>query len=224
MKKAVVLLSGGIDSSTVLAIAKSMEYEIHALTLIYGQRHKREIESARMVAKFFGIEEHRIMELPAGLFSASSLTYDSDIPIDSDIDHMNRIPTTYVPARNLVFLSIAVSWAEAIEADDIFIGVTAVDYSGYPDCRPEFIEAFSKAQNLATKRGISGNPIGIRTPIIGMSKSEIILAGIKLGLDYGLTWSCYSGGERPCGRCDTCQYRLKGFKDAGMKDPLEYEG
>ena len=223
MKKAVVLLSGGLDSSTVMAIAKHMGYDVYGLTLIYGQRHVKEIESARKVADHLGASEHRVIELPKGLFSGSSLTYDSEIPMNNDIEELSGIPSTYVPARNLVFLSIAVSWAEAIDADAVFIGVTAVDYSGYPDCRPEFIESFRRTSGLATKKGVNGTPIGIITPIIEMSKSEIIRKAVDLGLDLGLTWSCYSGGEKACGRCDTCQYRLKGFREAGLEDPIDYE-
>jgi 7-cyano-7-deazaguanine synthase len=221
--KAVVLLSGGLDSSTVMAIAKDLGYDLHALTIIYGQRHEKEIESARAVADFIGVKEHRITELPKGLFSGSSLTYDSEIPFERDINNPNGIPSTYVPARNLVFLSIAVSWAEAIDADAIFIGVNEVDYSGYPDCRPEFIDSFGRTQCLATKRGVEGRPIDIKTPIISMTKAEIIKCGIGLNLDYSLTWSCYSGGDKACGRCDSCKFRLNGFEKAGMKDPLPYE-
>lgn len=223
MKTAVVLLSGGLDSSTVMAMAKDMGYELYGLTIIYGQRHIREIESARKVAQTLEAVEHRVMELPNGLFSGSALTFDSEVPMDNDIEDSNEIPSTYVPARNLVFLSMAVSWAEALDADAVFIGVTAVDYSGYPDCRPEFIESFRRTSELATKKGISGRPIEIKTPIIDMNKSQIILRSKELGFDLGLTWSCYSGGEKPCGRCDTCLYRLKGFREAGLKDPVEYE-
>ena len=223
MKKAVVLLSGGLDSSTVLAMAKKEGFQLYALTLIYGQRHDREVKSAQDIAGAIGVMEHRIMELPNGIFSGSSLTYDSDVPLDRDVSEVEGIPSTYVPARNLVFLSMAVSWAEAIDADTVFIGVTAIDYSGYPDCRKEFIEAFDKVQSLATRRGVLGNPIVIRTPIIDMSKADIIREGTALGIDYGLTWSCYTGGEKACGRCDTCSFRSNGFKEAGLEDPLEYE-
>ncbi len=221
--KAVVLLSGGLDSSTVTAIAKEKGYEIHALTMIYGQRHDREIESARRVAKYLNVKEHRITELPQGMFSGSSLTYDSEIPLERDVDIVDSIPSTYVPARNLVFLSIAVSWAESLDADAVFIGVNEVDYSGYPDCRPEFIDAFRIAQKFATKRGIEGRQIEIITPIISMTKADIIREGNRLGLDFALTWSCYRGGEKACGKCDSCNFRLKGFIEAGSKDPLLYE-
>ncbi len=223
LNKAVVLLSGGLDSSTVMAMAKDMGYKLYGLTIIYGQRHIREIESARRVAQALGTVEHRIMELPKGLFSGSALTFDSEVPLDNDIEESDEIPSTYVPARNLVFLSMAISWAEALDADAVFIGVTAVDYSGYPDCRPEFIASFRKTSELATKKGMSGEPIDIISPIIDMNKSQIILKAEELGFDLGLTWSCYSGGEKPCGRCDTCLYRLKGFREAGLKDPVEYE-
>ena len=164
----------------------------------------------------------RIIELPDDFFSESSLTGQGEIPKYSKFDNENRIPSTYVPARNLVFLSIAVSIAESMGADAVFIGVTAVDYSGYPDCRPEFIEAFGKASMLATKRGMENRPITIETPLLYMNKAEIIKTGLKLGLDYSLTWSCYEGGEKPCGRCDSCRYRLKGFEEAGIEDPLDY--
>lgn len=223
MKKGVILLSGGIDSSTVLAMAADMGYDPHCLTILYGQRHEKEVESARKVAISLGAKEHRIITLPDGMFSGSSLTFDSEVPVNNDLDDDTGIPSTYVPARNLVFLSIAVSYAESIDADAVFIGVTEIDYSGYPDCRPEFIEAFTRAETLATKRGVEGNPIQIITPIIRMSKGEIVREGLRLGLDYGLTWSCYKGGEKACGICDTCRYRLKGFKEAGIEDPIKYE-
>lgn len=223
MKKAVVLLSGGLDSSTVMAIAGDMGYELYPLTLIYGQRHVKEIESARKVSEHLGAVDHTIMELPVGLFSGSSLTYDSEVPLGSDIQQGSGIPSTYVPARNLVFLSIAVSRAEALNADAVFIGVTAVDYSGYPDCRPEFMDSFRRTSLLATKRGVEGRPVEIITPVIHMNKSQIINKAMELGVDLGLTWSCYFGGEKACGRCDTCLYRLKGFREAGFEDPLQYE-
>jgi 7-cyano-7-deazaguanine synthase len=223
MKKAVVLLSGGLDSSTVMAIAKEMGYVLHALTLIYGQRHVKEIESAKKIARSLNIEEHRISELPAGLFSGSALTYDSEVPLSDGVEIGVTIPATYVPARNLVFLSIAVSMAEAIGAEAVFIGVTAIDYSGYPDCRPQFINSFERTSGLATKCGVEGKPIKIMTPIIDMNKAQIIEKAMETGLDLSLTWSCYSGGDKACGKCDTCHYRLKGFKEAGLKDPIPYE-
>lgn len=221
--KAVVLLSGGLDSSTTLAIARSEGFAVHAITIIYGQRHEREILSAERIASSLGVEEHRILELPEGMFKGSSLTGQGEVPKDRPMDE-EGIPSTYVPARNLVFLSIASSYAEAIDADAVFLGATAVDYSGYPDCRPEFITSFRSTLELATKKGVEGIPIDIRTPIITMNKSEIILKGKELGVDHSLTWSCYEGGEKACGRCDSCLYRLKGFKEAGLVDPIEYEG
>lgn len=221
--KAVVLLSGGIDSSTTLAIARSEGYQCRALTIIYGQKHEREIGSAKKVAEALGVEEHRIIELPGEMFRGSSLTGGGDIPLDRDIDSVDGVPSTYVPARNLIFLSIAAGWAEILNADAVFIGATAVDYSGYPDCRPEFLDSFKETANLATKRGVTGNPIEIRAPLVDMSKSQIIEKGTSLGLDYSMTWSCYSGGQLACGRCDSCLYRLKGFREAGLEDPLVYE-
>ncbi|MEA3557829.1 MAG: 7-cyano-7-deazaguanine synthase QueC [Candidatus Thermoplasmatota archaeon] len=222
--RAVVLLSGGLDSSTTIAIAKEMGYELHALTIFYGQRHEREIISAKNVAADIGVNEHRIFALPDGMFSGSSLTGDGDVPKDRKVLDPGDIPSTYVPARNLVFLSIALSWAEAIDADAVFIGATAVDYSGYPDCRPEFISSFAVTGELATKRGMEGRPIKIVAPLLDLSKAQIIMKGVELGLDHSLTWSCYEGGKRPCGRCDSCILRKKGFEEAGLEDPVEYEG
>jgi 7-cyano-7-deazaguanine synthase len=221
--KAVVLLSGGLDSSTTMAIAIDMGYEVHAITILYGQTHRREVDSARMVASSLGAVEHLVVEIPVGTFSKSALTGDREIPLDRDISIMDDIPDTYVPARNLVFLSIASSWAEAIDADAVFIGATSVDYSGYPDCRPEFINSFEDTLRLATRRGIEGDPIRIIAPLLEMKKDEIITRGYELGVDHSLTWSCYSGGEKACGRCDSCLFRLKGFEEAGLRDPLEYE-
>jgi len=220
--KAVVLLSGGIDSSTTLAIAKSEGYDLYAMTIFYGQTHDREIEAAKNVAKDIGVKEHRTIEFPKGVFKGSALTGDSEIPLDRDPLHLDDIPATYVPAWYLKFLSMASGWAEVIGADAVFIGATALDYSGYPDCRPEFIGSFEMTVNLATKRGVEGDPIKIMAPLIDMTKAQIISKGIELGLDYGSTWSCYSGGERACGRCDSCLYRLKGFQEAGSEDPIDY--
>ncbi|MGA1872433.1 MAG: 7-cyano-7-deazaguanine synthase QueC, partial [Thermoplasmatota archaeon] len=219
--KAVVLLSGGIDSSTTLAIARSEGYECFALTLLYGQIHSREILSARNVASSQEVVEHRIMELPEGMFSGSALTGDMDIPMERDLEDQDDIPVTYVPARNLIFLSMASGWAEAIDAEAVFIGATAMDYSGYPDCRPEFIRSFQKTMDLGTRRGVEGRPIRIIAPLLHMDKAEIIGKGSELGLDLSLTWSCYRGGDRACGKCDSCRYRLKGFSKAGMKDPID---
>ncbi|MFO8050546.1 MAG: 7-cyano-7-deazaguanine synthase QueC [Thermoplasmatota archaeon] len=221
--KAVVLLSGGLDSSTTLAIAEDRGYDVHALTVAYGQRHEREIRSAEKVAGSFGVVEHRTIELPEGMLSGSSLTDGEPVPKDSSMKDEGDIPTTYVPARNLVFLSMALSWAEALDADAVFIGATAVDYSGYPDCRPEFIRSFERTAELGTKRGVEGRPIQIIAPLIDLKKSQIIRIGKELGLDHGLTWSCYEGGEKACGRCDSCLYRKKGFREAGIEDPIEYQ-
>ena len=218
--KCVVLLSGGIDSSTTLAIARNRGYEAYALTLLYGQRHRRELESAKMVAHSLEVREHRVATLPENLFEGSALTGDGEIP-DGSVNE-DDIPSTYVPARNLIFLSLAVGWAEVLNAEYVFIGATAVDYSGYPDCRPEFLRSFQKTQGLATKRGVEGDPIKVEYPLVNMTKSEIISQGAELGLDYSLTWSCYEGGDKPCGVCDSCRYRLKGFDEAGLEDPLEY--
>jgi 7-cyano-7-deazaguanine synthase len=223
MIKGVVLLSGGIDSSTTLAIAKDMGYECWTLTILYGQTHRKEINAAERVARSLQVKEHKLLELPDGMFSRSALTGDTAIPLDRDINDMKDIPDTYVPARNLIFLSIASGWAEVIDADAVFIGATAVDYSGYPDCRPEFMDSFEATVNLATKRGVEGRPIEIITPLLDMTKDEIIRKGMELDMDYGLTWSCYNGGDKACGRCDSCLYRLRGFEKAGAKDPIDYE-
>ncbi len=221
--KAVVLLSGGIDSSTTLAIARDQGYECYTMTILYGQTHKKEVISARAVSTSQGVTEHRVIELPRGMFSGSALTGEMKIPLNRDIGTAHDIPDTYVPARNLVFLSIASSWAEVLGADAVFIGVTALDYSGYPDCRPEFIHSFKNTVNLATRIGVEGNGLEIRTPLIDLKKNEIILKGKELGLDLSLTWSCYSGRDKACGKCDSCLYRLKGFKEAGLEDPIQYE-
>jgi 7-cyano-7-deazaguanine synthase len=221
--KAVVLLSGGIDSSTTLAIAREQGYQLYALTILYGQTHEREVEAAKVVAANVGVLEHRIIEFPRGVFRGSALTGDSKIPLDRDTEDADDIPDTYVPARNLIFLSIASGWAEVLGADAVFIGATAMDYSGYPDCRPEFLDSFEGTVNLATKRGVEGDPVRIIAPLVDLNKAQIISRGIELGLDYGQTWSCYSGGAKACGRCDSCQYRLKGFQEAGHSDPLEYQ-
>ncbi|MGA1822913.1 MAG: 7-cyano-7-deazaguanine synthase QueC [Thermoplasmatota archaeon] len=221
--KAVVLLSGGIDSSTTLAVARSEGYRCFALTILYGQRHDKEIEAARKIAKSLEVEGHRIIELPREMFEGSSLTDEDRLPLDRDLGSSADIPSTYVPARNLIFLSIATGWAEVLKADAVFIGATAVDYSGYPDCRPEFLGSFMETARLATRRGVQGDPVEIRAPLAALSKSQIVMKGRSLGIDYSDTWSCYSGGDLPCGRCDSCLYRLKGFSEAGLEDPLEYE-
>jgi len=226
-KKAVVLPNGGMDSATTLAIARGEGFRCYALTFRYGQRHGREIEAAKKVADSLGAVEHRCADIDLAQFGGSALTDSAiDVPKDrADLNGVSRIPPTYVPARNTVFLSYALAWAEVLGAFDIFIGVNAVDYSGYPDCRAEFIRAFERTANLATAAAIEGKgKYKIRTPIIKMTKSEIILTGTKLGVDYSLTHSCYDPDEagRSCGRCDSCRLRLKGFAEAGLKDLIEY--
>ncbi len=225
--KAVVLLSGGLDSATTLAIARDKGYDCYALTFRYGQRNHYEIEAAKKTADALGVIEHRIIDIDSGFFCGSALTNpEIDIPKDGvGLDNANRIPPTYVPARNTIFLSFALAWAEVLGAFDIFIGVNTTDYSGYPDCRGEFIKAFEKTANLATAAaGGNKGRFSIHTPIINMSKTQIIQTGTKLGVDYSLTHSCYDPDEngRSCGRCDSCRLRLKGFAEVGLKDPLEY--
>ena len=223
--RAVVLLSGGLDSYTAAAIAKSEGFELYALTIAYGQRHAREVESARAVARALACARH--LELPIDLraIGGSSLTSDASVPRDRDLSATNvpaDIPSTYVPARNTIFLSLALAWAEVLEASEIVIGVNALDYSGYPDCRPEFIRAFESLATLATRAGVEGERFRVRTPLINLTKAEIIRQGLALGLDYGLTHSCYDPGPdgAPCGRCDSCALRARGFTEAGVPDPL----
>lgn len=220
-KKAVVLSSGGLDSTTVMAMARDMGFEVHALTFDYGQRHRIELECARGVAEHLGAASRVIVKLDTAPFKGSALT--DDIPVPKE-GLSPGIPATYVPARNLVFISIAVAYAESIGARDIFIGVNAVDYSGYPDCRPEFIEAVRKAAALGTKCGDGNDPIRIHAPLSGMSKSEIIIKGAALGVDYALTHSCYDPDPagRACGQCDSCRLRLRAFEEAGLTDPVSY--
>ena len=225
--KAVVLLSGGLDSATTLAIAKQSGFLLYALTFRYGQRHQREVEGAKQVARSTGVVEHKVIPIDMGSIGGSALTdLTIDVPKDrADLGHSEEIPPTYVPARNTIFLSYALAWAEVINAFDIFIGVNATDFSGYPDCRHDFIRAFEKMANLATATGIQGKGcFTIHTPIINMTKGQTILAGMKLGVDYSLTHSCYDPDKqgRSCGRCDSCRIRLKGFHDAGLEDPIEY--
>ena len=226
-KKAVILLSGGLDSATTLAIARSQGFECYALTFRYGQRHKREIEAAKKIADSLGVAEHRIIDIDLAQFGGSALTDSTiEVPKDrADLSNNDQIPPTYVPARNTIFLSYALAWAEVLGAFDIFIGVNTTDYSSYPDCRGEFIAAFEKTANLATAAAVE--PKGryhIHTPIIDMTKAEIILTGTKLGVDFSLTHSCYDPDQqgRSCGRCDSCKLRLKGFAEAGLEDPIEY--
>ncbi|OGQ83227.1 MAG: 7-cyano-7-deazaguanine synthase QueC [Deltaproteobacteria bacterium RIFCSPLOWO2_12_FULL_57_22] len=224
--KAVVLLSGGIDSSTAMAIAKKENYELHALTFRYGQRHEREIEAAKKVAAFLGAQGHLIIEFNLRAIGGSALTDEIEVPKGRNQKEIaGGIPVTYVPARNTIFLSFALALAERLEAEDIFFGANQLDYSGYPDCREEYIRAFEQMANLATKAGVEGKTkIRIHTPLIRMTKAQIIQKGMELGLDYSLTWSCYdpAPGSLACGLCDSCQLRLKGFKEAGCKDPIKY--
>lgn len=227
-KKAVVLLSGGLDSATVLAIARSQGYEAFALSFSYGQRHLWELEAAKRVAAATGAAEHRIAVIDLRVFGGSALTDDIAVPKGRAMDEMaHRIPVTYVPARNAIFLSFALAWAEVLGAHDIFIGVNALDYSGYPDCRPEFIEAFERMANLATKASVERRQeVKIHTPLIAMTKAQIIRRGIELGVDFGLTSSCYdpSATGEPCGQCDSCLLRAKGFHECGIEDPLSTSG
>jgi len=218
---AVVLLSGGLDSYTAAADVRAQGFALYALTVHYGQRHARELESARAVAKALGVERHLELAIDLRAIGGSSLTTDAAVPLDRDFGTAG-IPSTYVPARNTVFLSLALAWAEVVGARDIIIGVNALDYSGYPDCRPEFIAAFERLADLATRAGVEGGRFRIHTPLISLSKADIIRRGFALGLDYGLTHSCYdpSPAGRPCGRCDSCALRAKGFREAGALDPL----
>jgi 7-cyano-7-deazaguanine synthase len=223
-KKAVILLSGGLDSTTCLALAKDQGFELFALTVNYGQRHDFELQSAKKTAQVFGVQKHSIIHIDLAQFGGSALTDQIEVPKDRDEYNMTEIPITYVPARNTVFLSLALAWAETLEAFNIFIGVNALDYSGYPDCRPEYISSFEKTANLATRAGVSGKAFHIHTPLINMTKAEIIRAGTKLGVDYGLTSSCYDPKDSgdPCGHCDACILRIKGFREVSIPDPLNY--
>jgi 7-cyano-7-deazaguanine synthase len=219
--RAIVLLSGGLDSYTAAAIAKSEGFALNALTVHYGQRHAREIESARAVARWLGLDKHLELSIDLRAIGGSALTSDLDVPRDRDLSETN-IPSTYVPARNTIFLSLALGWAEVIDAADIVMGVNALDYSGYPDCRPEFVSAFERLASVATRAGVEGRPFRVHTPLIAMTKAQIIRRGTELGLDYGLTTSCYDPDPtgRPCGHCDSCLLRAKGFEEAGVPDPL----
>ncbi|MBL1258988.1 MAG: 7-cyano-7-deazaguanine synthase QueC [Thiotrichaceae bacterium] len=226
MRKAVVLLSGGLDSTTVLALAQATGYDCYTISFDYGQRHNFELEAAAAIAAQAAVAAHKVIRLDLGAIGGSALT-DPDIAVPQAAQHSDvasGIPVTYVPARNTVFLSLALGWAEVLGAQDIFIGVNAVDYSGYPDCRPAFIEAFEHVANLATKAGVEGLQMTIHTPLIAMSKGEIIQAGSELGIDYGRTVSCYRADEagRACGRCDACHLRTAGFEQAGLPDPTPY--
>jgi 7-cyano-7-deazaguanine synthase len=225
MKRAVCLLSGGLDSSTCLAVARSEGYECYALSFDYGQRHRHELEAARRVADSLGAKEHKVLALDLRAFGGSALTSEIDVPKGRDEETMSEgIPVTYVPARNTIFLSLALAYAEVTQASAIFIGVNAIDYSGYPDCRPEFIAAFETMANLATKAGVESNAITIQTPLLHLGKADITRLGASLGVDFHLTFTCYDPASdgRPCGQCDACLLRLKGFAEAGMTDPLRY--
>jgi 7-cyano-7-deazaguanine synthase len=223
-KKAVVLYSGGLDSTTCMAIARADGFESYAMSFAYGQRHSVELEKAREYAPMIGAAEHQVVQIDLRQFGGSALTDDLEVPKDQ-ADNQD-IPITYVPARNTIFLSFALGWAEVLGAYDIFIGVNALDYSGYPDCRPEFISAFENMANLATRAGVEGeSPYTIHSPLIQLSKAEIVRTGLALGVDYSLTHSCYDPAPAgiSCGRCDSCRLRLKGFREAGVEDPIEYE-
>lgn len=225
MKPAVVLLSGGLDSATVLALCRAEHFSASTLSFRYGQRHDREIVAAAQIADSLGAVEHRVVEIDLRAFGGSALTSDLKVPKTRSATEMSTgVPITYVPARNTIFLSYALAWAEVLGATDIFLGVNAIDYSGYPDCRPEFIRAFENLANLATRAGTEGAAFRIHAPLLALSKAEIIRRGVSLGVDYGLTHSCYdpTPDGLACGECDSCQLRLKGFEEAGVTDPIAY--
>ena len=218
---AVCLLSGGLDSATAAAIARSRGFEVYALSFDYGQRHRRELDAARAVARSLGAARHVVLSFDLRLWGGSALTSGIELPSGRSPEEMSReIPVTYVPARNIIFLSFALAWAETLDARHIFIGANQLDYSGYPDCREEFLRAFERMAAVGTKAGVEGRPVRIEAPLVHMSKADIIREGARLGVDFGLTWSCYGGGERPCGECDSCILREKGFREAGLSDPL----
>jgi 7-cyano-7-deazaguanine synthase len=222
--KAVVLLSGGMDSATAGAVAREQGFDLYALSFRYGQRHETELTAATRVAEQLGARRHVVLQIDLRAIGGSALTGNLEVPKDTPLDRIGgTIPPTYVPARNTIFLSFAMGWAEVLEASDIFIGANALDYSGYPDCRPEYIEAFERMANLATRAGVEGRRLRIHTPLIGLTKAEIVRLGARLGVDYGVTWSCYDPAPDglPCGRCDACLLRAKGFGEAGVEDPLE---
>ncbi|HOQ01860.1 MAG TPA: 7-cyano-7-deazaguanine synthase QueC [Acetivibrio clariflavus] len=218
MKRAIVLLSGGLDSTTCLSVALAKGYEVYPISFDYGQRHKKELDCVRQIVKYYDIKNHKLIHIDN--VGGSALT-DSNINVP-DYEGTSNIPVTYVPARNIIFLSYAVGYAEVVDADAIFIGVNAIDYSGYPDCRPEFIEAFERMIKVGTKRGVEGKPIKIETPLLKLSKAEIIKLAYENKAPLHLTTSCYRGGDKACGVCDSCVLRLKGFKEAGIEDPIEY--
>lgn len=224
-RNAVVLLSGGLDSTTVLAIAQDQGFNVHALSFSYGQRHSIELDAARTIAAAAGVARHEIADIDLRAFGGSALTSDIEVPKARSLDEMSaEIPVTYVPARNTIFLSFALAFAEVVSADDVFIGVNALDYSGYPDCRPEYVEAFKTMANLATKRGVEGHELRIHTPLIDLTKAQIIARGTALGVDYGLTRSCYDPSPTgdSCGSCDSCLLRVRGFAENGLTDPAPY--
>lgn len=225
-KPAVLLLSGGLDSTTMLALAVQQGFDVHAMTFRYGQRHSSEIDAARRVAQQYGVKDHVVVDIDLRTFGGSALTADIAVPKDRTSDAISHgIPITYVPARNTIFLSFCLAWAEVLGATDIFIGVNALDYSGYPDCRPEYVAAFQTMANLATRGGVEGStPIRIQTPLLQLSKREIVELGLSLGVDYSMTLSCYDPSPEgvACGHCDACQLRLKGFSEAGQVDPAPY--
>lgn len=223
--KAVILSSGGLDSTTVMAIAKAEGFDLYTISFDYGQRHRHELEAAKRVANHFHVKQHLVVPVDLRGIGGSALTADIEVPRDRPMTEMSHgIPVTYVPARNTVFLSLAMGWAEVLGSCDIFIGVNQIDYSGYPDCRPAFISAFEKLASVATRSGVEGHTLRIHAPLIEMTKAKIIRRGVELGVDYGLTFSCYnpSGDGIACGRCDSCRLRLKGFREAGVKDPIPY--
>lgn len=221
-KKAVILLSGGLDSATVLAIAKDQGYECYTMSFDYGQRHRSELEASKRVSEAMGAKTHKIIQMDLRTIGGSALTDDMDVP---EFGEESGVPSTYVPARNTVFLSLALGWAEVLEARDIFIGANDLDYSGYPDCRPEYLKAFEDMANLATKAGVEGDHFHIRAPLLSMTKADVISEGTRLGVDYGITVSCYQADDqgRACGVCDSCTYRKKGFSEAGVVDPTPYQ-
>ena len=223
-KRAVILFSGGLDSTTCLALAKKNNYELFALTINYGQRHNFELKASKIIANLYKVKKHSILNINLAKFGGSALTDDIEIPKNRSENEMSNIPVTYVPARNTIFLSLALAWAESLKAYNIFIGVNSLDYSGYPDCRPEFIKSFEKTANLATKVGVEGEKISIHTPLINLTKGEIIQLGLSLGVNYGLTSTCYDPKScgSPCGFCDACILRVKGFYSISVKDPLNY--
>ena len=223
-KKAIVLLSGGLDSTTVLGIAQREEYELYTLSFDYGQRHQREVEAAHAVARYYQVQRQQTVKIDLRVFGGSALTADIAVPHERNFDEMSHeIPITYVPARNTIFLSYALAYAEVTGANDMFLGINAIDYSGYPDCRPAYLEAFERMANLATKAAVQdGREFRIHAPLMHMNKAEIIRKGLESGVPYELTWSCYEGEELACGTCDSCVLRLNGFAEVGMKDPLKY--